>query len=119
MMNAVKIVLGLSLLLAVPAAAAGWGNLSGRYEARELGFKIKADVQHKGKKFNGEARVYGPFGGRRLKFRFNGVFDDGKVFASHPKGHYFKGTMNRRGQIVGTVVIRGGHKLRVRVSRRR
>ena len=119
MMKAFAVVLGLIWLLAVPASAAGWGNISGKYEGRELGHKIKANIQHVGKRFKGVARIYGPFGARRLKFRFNGVFDKGKLFVSHKEGHYFTGRLNRRGQIVGTVVVRGGQRFSLRMSRRR
>lgn len=119
MMKAFAAVLGLSFLVAVPASAANWGNISGRYEGRELGHRIKADVQQVGKRFSGVARVYGPLGARRLKFRFNGVFENGKLFVSHKEGHYFTGRMNGRGQIVGTVVVRGGQRIRLRMSRRR
>ena len=97
----------------------GSKSLTGVWETTYLGAKIRLEAHDSGDGNNFDAilRVRYPTG-RVDTFRSRGTSDRGNIRMTHSGGHVFQGRLAPGGDLTGTLRLKSGVKVRVRMSRR-
>ena len=115
-----RVLMGLVVLAMVVAPVFGTDlNMSGNWETRYMGHKVKGTVQRQGNDISGVLYVYPPFSKDKWTFHFTGKIDGDKVYASHTDGHVFHGKISPDRRVKGTITTKDGYRLPVNVAPRR
>jgi hypothetical protein len=113
------VVMGLAALamIAVPVLGSDW-NMSGNWETRYMGHKVKGTVHRQGNDISGVLYVYPPFSKEKWTFHYTGKIDGDRVYASHSDGHVFRGKIRPDRRVEGTITTKDGYRLPVNVAPR-
>ncbi|MBI5250805.1 MAG: hypothetical protein HY912_15045 [Desulfomonile tiedjei] len=109
------ILLIIVIMICVPAHGAQ-RDISGNYEASVMGSVMTARIEQDGDALQGVAHVY--TGGKKNTYHFTGTINGNRFQASHNSGHIFSGNVTSRGDLVGVLKTRGGHRISVNAARR-
>ena len=102
-------------MIAVPVLGSDF-NMSGNWETRYMGYKVKGTVQRQGNDISGVLHVYPPFRQQKWTFHYTGNIDGDNVYAYHTDGHVFRGKITPDRRVKGTITTKDGHRLPVNVA---
>jgi hypothetical protein len=100
----------------MPGVSLGEEDLSGAWEGSKLGYRLVANVSHRGEDLQGVAYVIAPFGGRN-PYHFKGTLRNGEVMLAHHEGNVFRGRLLSRDAVAGVVETRTGERFSVEIRR--
>lgn len=90
-----------ALMVVGPIAEARGSDMTGKWVAWVFGTKIRAQVHYNKGEISGRAIVMPPFGKRNYYDFVGRVYPDGRVVATHFRGHLFKGRLKSPNRVVG------------------
>ena len=106
----------LLVMVTVPVWGSDW-DMSGNWETRVMGQKVKGTVKRLGNDINGVLYVYPPFG-KKWTFHYTGKIEGDKVEASHTDGHVFRGKIKPDKRVEGVLTTKDGYRFPVSAAPR-